>query len=84
MSAISETYKNVHNISELFDTLTNFSFATSEMQREVSNKIGIYKLFNKVSHDLRLFQENLKTRFNYSLLLSLPLKTIKKIVKARD
>ena len=84
MSAISETYKNVHNILELFDTLTNFSFAASEMQREVSNKIGIYKLFNKVSHDLRLFQENLKTRFNYSLLLSLPLKTIKKIVKARD
>ena len=33
MSAISESYNRIHNISELVDILQNFSFTTSETER---------------------------------------------------
>ena len=33
MSAISESYNRIHNISELVDILQNLSFTTSETER---------------------------------------------------
>ena len=36
---IFETYNRGHNILELVDILTNFSFATTQMERDYEKKI---------------------------------------------
>ena len=41
MSAISKTCNHGHNILEISDVLINFSFATSEVERDF-NKIAQY------------------------------------------
>ena len=78
-----------NNIMELFDILTNFSFATSETVVIICNKNGFYKLLNELRRNLRLFQENPNTAITFTLVSILPLKTeilfiLVKISKARD